>query len=118
MKTYLISLILSIGIGLGAVAQLLLKKAALLGTATQAIEKFKQLTATPFLWGGLLCYGLSLVFWLDVLSKLELSRAYPLVSLGYIASLILGYFFLHESITLSKVIGITLIISGVYFIAR
>lgn len=116
MKSYLISLILSIS--LGAVAQLLLKKAALLCTATQAIEKFKQLSATPFLWGGLLCYGLSLVFWLDVLSKLELSRAYPLVSLGYIASLILGYFFLQEPITVSKVIGIALIISGVYFIAR
>ena len=52
------------------------------------------------------------------LSKLELSKAYPLVSLGYVFTLILGYFLLHESINNYKVFGIFFIILGVILIAK
>lgn len=70
------------------------------------------------LWGGLFCYGLSMVFWLFVLSRLELSKAYPMVSLGYVFTLILGYFYLGESINTYKIIGVFFIIIGVMFIAK
>ena len=49
---------------------------------------------------------------------MELSKAYPLVSLGYVFTLILGYFFLNETITISKVAGIFLIMIGVVVLAR
>lgn len=117
MKSYYITILLSVS--LGAVAQLFLKLSSKdMNSIVGIIPKYKSLLMVPYFWGGLICYGLSLLFWLDALSKMELSRAYPLVSLGYIASLLLGYFFLEESITLNKVIGILLIMSGVVFIAK
>lgn len=52
---------------------------------------------------GLTCYGLSMFFWLYVLSQMELSKAYPLVSLGYVITLFLGYWLLGESINNYKI---------------
>ena len=54
-------------------------------------------TNIPLL-GGLTCYGLSMIFWLYVLSQMELSKAYPMVSLGYVFAMLLGYFLLDESL--------------------
>lgn len=71
-----------------------------------------------YFWLGCASYGLSLLFWLYVLSKMELSKAYPMVSLGYVFAMILGYVFLHESINFAKIVGICLIIAGVIFISR
>ena len=70
------------------------------------------------IWGGLVFYGLSVLVWFYVLSQMELSRAYPLVSMGYIITLLIGYFLLHEPITLYKTIGIACIMLGVFFISR
>ena len=50
--------------------------------------------------------------------KDELSRAYPLVSLGYVFTLLLGHFLLNESVTCNKIIGVFFIMVGVYFISR
>ena len=70
------------------------------------------------IWTGLFSYGMSVLLWFYVLSQMELSKAYPLVSIGYIITLFLGYFFLNEPITTTKVIGITLIIGGVFFLTK
>lgn len=70
------------------------------------------------LTGGIVCYGLSLVFWLVVLSKLELSKAYPMVSLGYVFTLILGYWLLNEQLTITKIGGVIIIIIGVIIVTK
>ena len=67
---------------------------------------------------GLLLYGVSTVFWLIALSKIELSVAYPMLSMGYILLMILSYFLLNESVTLYKIIGTLLIVAGVTLISR
>lgn len=72
----------------------------------------------PAIWTGLFSYGMSVLLWFYVLSQMELSKAYPLVSLGYVITLFLGYFFLNEPITLTKSIGILLIMTGVFFLTR
>jgi len=116
MKNYIIPLIASVS--LGAVAQLLLKKASVHLQQEDFLEKIKLILNSKFLWIGLTCYGLSMFFWLYVLSSLELSKAYPLVSLGYIATLLLGYFFLNEAITIQKISGIIAIMLGVYLLTK
>ncbi|MDD2799524.1 MAG: SMR family transporter [Bacteroidales bacterium] len=68
------------------------------------------------LWIGLSSYVLSMVFWLYVLSQLELSKAYPLASLGYVITMLLGFFLLHEPINVYKIVGLALIVTGVIFI--
>lgn len=77
-----------------------------------AIEFFKNIN----LWIGLFSYGLSMVFWLYVLSQFELSKAYPLASLGYVVTMLLGTFLLGEPFNIFKITGLILIVTGVIFI--
>ena len=65
---------------------------------------------------SLLCFASSMVIWIFVLRKLELSIAYPMVSLGYIVTLTLAFLFLNEPLRLTKLLGTALIISGVIVI--
>jgi multidrug transporter EmrE-like cation transporter len=64
------------------------------------------------------CYAVSIGVWLIVLSKLEVSVAYPLLSIGYVITAVVGLFFLGENVTLLRVFGIALICGGLFFITR
>jgi drug/metabolite transporter (DMT)-like permease len=65
---------------------------------------------------GFLSFGAGAVLWLAVLAKEEVSYAYPLSSLGYIIVLIGSFLLFQEHISLSRVIGILLLVMGVFFI--
>lgn len=66
---------------------------------------------------GFLLYGLGAVVWLGVLSKWEVSKAYPLVGLGFAMTAIVGML-LGEQVSLARFAGVALICSGVVLIAR
>ena len=72
----------------------------------------------PYIIIGLFLYGLSFALWLIVLSKLEVSLAYPLLSIGYIIMPFVGYLFLDESLSVARIVGICIIIVGVYVVSR
>jgi len=65
---------------------------------------------------SLLCFGASMIMWVFVLRKLELSVAYPMVSIGYIVTMALAFIFLNEPLRLNKIIGTMFIITGVIVI--
>jgi drug/metabolite transporter (DMT)-like permease len=114
MYKYLTALL---SISLGAVAQLLLK----VGSDTfnkLSLSSFFSIFTNKYLMLGLLSYGLSAILWINFLSKEKLSVAYPLVSLGYIFTMFLAYFFLHEEIHLNNIIGLAIIIVGIIVITR
>jgi len=67
----------------------------------------------PFSIIGLCCYAISAIFWMAALSRIELSRAYPMLSLGYVLILIVSHFIFSETLLLTKVIGIFIIIIGI-----
>ncbi|MFI3297983.1 MAG: SMR family transporter [bacterium] len=71
-----------------------------------------------WLWLAMMCYALSIVTWMMALSKFEVSYAYPFLSIGYILATVVGYFFLGESITISKIIGIGVICIGIVILSR
>lgn len=108
---------------LNAMAQLFLKKgmlsigdvavslAGIIGMVPKAI-------INPFIWGGFGCYAVSILLWLVVLSKVEVSYAYPFLSIGYIVAAFVGYYFLGESMNLSKVCGIAVICLGIVLLYR
>ncbi len=77
-----------------------------------------QLFVNKYLLLGLSCYGLSMMFWLYVLTKVEVSRAYPFVGLGFIGTMLFAYYFLNEPITLQKLMGTLLVVAGVILIAK
>ena len=53
-----------------------------------------------------------------VLGKVEVSLAYPLLSVGYILTAVIGYFFMGENVNLIRIIGLTFICVGIIIISR
>ena len=66
---------------------------------------------------GFLCYGLSAAAWLGVLANWDVSKAYPLVGLGFAITVAVGWM-LGEHVTVSRALGVFLICSGVVLVAR
>ena len=77
-----------------------------------------KLFQTPYIILGFVVYGISAILWLDVLSKLDFSVAFPLVSLTYVFALVIGAFLFHEPVNASRILGAVLIMCGLFFIIR
>lgn len=73
---------------------------------------------SPGVLGGLALYVLSVVFWLTVLARLDVSQAYPFVGLGFLITMTFGFLFLGEPLGFQKLVGTTLVAAGVYFVAK
>ncbi len=120
MSGNLLLLILA-SVGLSAVAQMFLK----LGVGAVRIASDSGVTATltayafsPFIVLGLALYGLGAVMWLFVLSRLQLTAAYPFVGLGFILTMILGATALGETLSATRIAGTLLIAAGCVLVAR
>ena len=67
----------------------------------------------PFIITGLFSYVLSVGIWMLVLSRSEVSFAYPFLSVGYIVTAIAGYMLFGENLSAIRIAGIALICFGV-----
>ncbi|MEZ5895328.1 MAG: EamA family transporter [Parvularculaceae bacterium] len=74
--------------------------------------------SSPFLWGALVIYGVSIVLWLWVLSQADLSLAYPFVSLGFVVTMLFAAGFLGEHVSMVRIVGTLLIVAGCLVVAR
>ncbi len=114
---------LLIGVLLNAGAQLLLKAGTnATGVITLTRENWAETllqmaTQVPFALGAL-CYVLSLFVWILGLSRVPVSVAYPLLSVGYIVNAIAAQYLFAETITATRWLGIGFIIVGVWLVAR
>jgi multidrug transporter EmrE-like cation transporter len=112
-----------IGVLLNAVAQLALK-ASVSDTGIINLDLQSLLTSAGslasnlWLWLGLLCYAVSVVVWILALSRVDVSIAYPMLSIGYIVNAVAAWQLFGEPMSLGKVVGIGIIIVGVYVLAR
>lgn len=108
---------------LGTLAQLLLK------AGTSAVGPFAfslenalpvglRLALEPRILAGAGCYAVSLVVWIMALSRTEVSVAYPMVSVGFALNAVLAWWLLGEAVTPARMLGIAVIIVGVYMVAR
>ncbi len=68
----------------------------------------------PYIFSGFLSAIFASLFWMSAMTKLPISRAYPIMSIAPILVLFFGVVFLGESLTIGKIIGTILIISGTY----
>jgi multidrug transporter EmrE-like cation transporter len=103
----------------GAVANLLVKRGiSLAGGFTPSLSALLQLLRQPTLVGGLLLIGIASLLWLRILATQKLSTCYPLfVSLTYSLITIGSYYFLHERISIQKLIGLAVIMIGITTVA-
>ncbi len=72
----------------------------------------------PLVLVGLITYFISAVLWIMALSKIEVSYAYPFAALGYVVITFLSWLLLNEVITWLRIVGISVIITGVYVVSK
>ena len=71
-----------------------------------------------FIWIGLGIYGASILGWIWVLSKTDVSVAYPFVGIGFVLTAVMGAMFLHENVSPLRIAGTLLVIFGCVLIAK
>jgi multidrug transporter EmrE-like cation transporter len=112
-----------IGVLLNAGAQLLLK------AGVNAVGHFeftranvlpvglKIATQWPII-GGLACYVVSVAVWIIGLSRVDVSIAYPMLSLGYVVNAFAAWYLFGEVLSMQRLLGIGIILIGVVVLAR
>lgn len=121
MKTFDFLFIL-VGVLLNAAAQLLLKAGA---SSTGGITLSADIGRTalgllqhPAILGGLGCYAVSVAVWIVALSRVEVSVAYPMLSIGYVVNALLAWWLFGEDLNMQRWLGIGIIMLGVAVVAR
>jgi multidrug transporter EmrE-like cation transporter len=115
--------LIAAGVLLNTFAQLLLKAGAnSIGrfefALSHALEIGLKFIVNPYILGGMACYAVSLVVWLMALSRVEVSVAYPMLSVGFALNAVLAWWLLGEPVTPQRLAGIAIIIVGVTIVAR
>jgi len=110
---------------IAVVAQLCMKhgihKASLfprLGEVSSIYSYFVSALSNPFVLSGFLLYGVSSLFWLVVLGRVDLSYAYPLVSMGYVLAVFFSWIIFKEHVSVLRVAGLAVICVGVAMLSR
>ena len=101
-----------VGVLLNAAAQLLLK------AGTNAMPLGLRLALEPHILGGLACYVVSVVVWVVALSRVPVSIAYPMLSIGYVVNALAAWYWLGEAVSSMRMLGIGIIVLGVFIVAR
>jgi multidrug transporter EmrE-like cation transporter len=112
-----------IGVLLNAVAQLALKASVsgvgpIAVSLDTAVPMTMRLAAEPWLWAGLACYAVSVVVWILALSRVDVTIAYPMLSIGYVVNALAAWALLGEALSAGRLVGIGVIILGVFILAR
>ncbi|MDC0737796.1 hypothetical protein N6L24_05865 [Cognatishimia sp. SS12] len=114
-------LLVFVSVSLSAVGQVAFK----LGVSDQeptdsdgVINTLLAFAASPFIWGGIVAYGLGTIFWLFALQRLDLSLAYPFVAISFIVVFAVGIFGLGEPWNSTRALGLIIISIGLVVMAR
>jgi len=85
-------------------------------TADNAVSHVLAIATTPALLGGLCAYGIGAIAYILALTRVNLSIAAPSASLIYVFSVLAGYFFFQEPISIGRAVGMGLIVCGVVLV--
>lgn len=115
-------LLILLNVLLNTAAQILMKQGMLkigrINLTNDFIAVFPKIISSFWVWSSLICYGVSAVIWMVVLSRVQVSYSYPFVALGFVIVAILGYLLFQENITFYRGLGIILICIGIIFVAK
>lgn len=76
------------------------------------------LLTNPWVISGVLATFLSGLSWLMAMSRFQLSYAFPFMSLNFVAMLLLSALLLNETLTITKLLGVALIVAGTFVVSR
>lgn len=113
---------ISMSMILGAVGQLFIKKGlnylGALDFSSGIVATYIKIFFSPFVMAGISIYFVGVFFWLYGLSKVELSFAFPFVSLSYVLVFLMSWAFLGETIPMTRWLGLLTICVGVFLVGR
>ena len=104
-----IYLLVTIGIILQSFSYLSIK------FSTLASDKF---FITLYLFFAFLLFFIRAVLWQKLLNYVKLSEIYPYTSLVQILILIYSVVFFHETVTFYNVLGLTIMLSGIFYMSK
>ncbi|MCC6380629.1 MAG: EamA family transporter [Burkholderiales bacterium] len=111
------------GVLLNAAAQLFLKAGTnatgvITLTPSDGLATILRLATVPPILAGLACYAVSVVVWILGLSRVPVSVAYPMLSLGYVVNAVAAQWLFGEAVSVQRWLGIGFIVLGVFVVAR
>ena len=113
MTTLLIALL---SVGFSVIAQFLLRS-GVQGIILSEFGSFDLLLKNWRIWAGFACYSTAALIWLRVLADWDVSKAYPMMGIGFVMTLLVGLL-QGEVVTTGRTIGVVAIFIGVVLVAK
>ena len=120
----MINAIIILSVLCSSVAQIALKKGMIQCDCSFApqlsniVPLVSSLVLNPFIVAGVFLHVMALFTWLYVLKHVDVSYAYPFISMGFVIVLLLSYFLFSEAINLYRIAGVALIILGIILVGK
>jgi len=117
-------LLVLVSVAFGVTGQVMLKtgmtQVGRIGGAQAALitDTIMRVVTTPLVIVGLACYGMGAIAWLIVLSRMDLSFAYPFLALNFVLITLASRFILGETVPSLRWLGVLVICFGVIIVAR
>ncbi len=95
-----------------------MKMGSLPAGAQEKIIFLLKASIDPYILSGLLSAFIASLFWIAAMTKFDISYAYPFMSAAFVLVLAFSFFFFNEPITIEKILGIILIVLGIFITSR
>ncbi len=107
-------------VSLGSIGQLTLKHGmnSFGPIRMQNLSSLVNAFTNPYVLAGFILYGLSALVWMIVLSRVEVSWAYPMVSISYVVVVVASRFLFQEDVDFNRILGTLVICVGVFLVSR
>ena len=109
---------LGISIALTVISQTLQKKVADDFSKSQTTSALRFYFRDAWFWLAMATLGSALLSWLYVLSTMEVSRAYSLLSINYVLMMLISHFVFNESIPSNRWLGLVCLLGGIWLILQ
>ena len=120
----MINAMITLSVCCSSLAQIALKKGMLhcdcsfAPQLSNVVPLISGLLFNPFVVGGVFLHILALFTWLYVLKHVDVSYAYPFISMGFVIVLLLSHFLFNETINLYRIAGVASIILGIILVGK
>ncbi|MBM3256368.1 MAG: hypothetical protein FJZ04_02780 [Candidatus Moranbacteria bacterium] len=116
-KEKMLYLLLLVNILLMTAGQLFFKQSAIYANLHPDLDFFQKYLLNPWFYGAVSFFGVATITWVQVLTYLKLSVAYPILSISYILVALGAFYFFGEKLSLVNILGIFLIMCGVSLVS-
>lgn len=110
MEYFLIAASLTFTSGGQLLQKLAANKAALLPAHIPFLRRLFRQKET---WGAIICLGFGTLLWLSVLFYMEVSKAFPFLSLGFVVIMLISRYYLKETVSPLRWLGVGFISLGI-----